>query len=77
MAAFGGRGREARALRLVRLACGGLGVDADTAWSDAHTPPAARLAAGAVLDLALRTARGDLRNGSVHVLPPVLAGAHR
>lgn len=64
---FGGRGRDARvpaaARQLVRLACGGLGVDSDTAWSDAHTPAAARMAAGCVLDLAVRTARGDLRNG--------------
>lgn len=65
---FGGRGRGAEGAgagvrQLVRLACGGLGVDSDTAWSDAHTAPAARLAAGAVLDLAVRTARGELRNG--------------
>ncbi|VVD00718.1 unnamed protein product [Leptidea sinapis] len=48
--AFGGRSRDAGgggAVRLVRLACGGLGVDADTAWSEAHTPAAARTAAGA------------------------------
>lgn len=62
-AAGGKAGAEGRAVRLVRLACGGLGVDADTAFSDAHTPPAARLAAGALLDLAVRTARGELRNG--------------
>ncbi|XP_050670008.1 histone deacetylase 7-like isoform X2 [Leptidea sinapis] len=71
--AFGGRSRDAGgggAVRLVRLACGGLGVDADTAWSEAHTPAAARTAAGAVLDLALRTARGDLRNGFAVVRPP-------
>ncbi|CAH0398143.1 unnamed protein product [Chilo suppressalis] len=54
---------------LVRLACGGVGVDADTAWAE-HTPAAARAAAGAVLDLALRTARGDLRNGFAVVRPP-------
>lgn len=69
VAVFGGRAREAGAAgaggvrQLVRLACGGLGVDSDTAWSDAHTPAAARAAAGAVLDLAVRTAKGDLRNG--------------
>lgn len=65
---FGGRARDGAAgagsvRQLVRLACGGLGVDSDTAWSEAHTAPAARVAAGAVLDLAVRTARGDLRNG--------------
>ncbi|XP_063825987.1 histone deacetylase 4-like [Ostrinia nubilalis] len=68
---FAGRGRgEGGVRQLVRLACGGVGVDADTAWSEAHTPPAARMAAGAVLDLALRTARGDLRNGFAVVRPP-------
>lgn len=75
VAVFGGRVREGGAAagsvrQLVRLACGGLGVDSDTAWSDAHTPPAARLAAGAVLDLAVRTAQGDLRNGFAVVRPP-------
>nr|XP_034832425.1 histone deacetylase 4 isoform X1 [Maniola hyperantus] len=65
----GGKG-ESRSVRLVRLACGGLGVDADTAFSDAHTPAAARLAAGALLDLATRTARNELRNGFAIVRPP-------
>ncbi|XP_075978419.1 histone deacetylase 4 isoform X6 [Anticarsia gemmatalis] len=73
VAVFGGR-REAGAAggvrQLVRLACGGLGVDSDTAWSEPHTAPAARMAAGAVLDLAVRTARGDLRNGFAVVRPP-------
>lgn len=63
-AGAGGAGGGVR--QLVRLACGGVGVDADTAWSEAHTAGAARLAAGAVLDLALRTARGELKNGLVH-----------
>ncbi|CAB3227364.1 unnamed protein product [Arctia plantaginis] len=73
---FGGRSRDGAAggagsvRQLVRLACGGLGVDSDTAWSEAHTAPAARVAAGAVLDLAVRTARGDLRNGFAVVRPP-------
>lgn len=69
---FGGRARPAdpRRLQLVRLACGGLGVDSDTAWSEQHTAAAARMAAGAVLDLALRTARGELRNGFAVVRPP-------
>ncbi|CAH0692108.1 unnamed protein product [Spodoptera exigua] len=77
VAVFGGRGAGgggAGALggvrQLVRLACGGLGVDSDTAWSDAHTPAAARAAAGAVLDLAVRTAKGELRNGFAVVRPP-------
>lgn len=64
---YGGRAREGGGAggvrQLVRLACGGLGVDSDTAWSDAHTAPAARMAAGAVLDLAFRVARNELRNG--------------
>ncbi|KAJ8731080.1 hypothetical protein PYW07_004244 [Mythimna separata] len=70
VAAFGGRGREGGVRQLVRLACGGLGVDSDTAWADAHTPAAARAAAGAVLDLAVRTAKGELRNGFAVVRPP-------
>ncbi|XP_047030407.1 histone deacetylase 4 isoform X4 [Helicoverpa zea] len=67
---FGGRGGAGGVRQLVRLACGGLGVDSDTAWSDAHTPAAARAAAGAVLDLAVRTAKGELRNGFAVVRPP-------
>ncbi|KAI5635197.1 histone deacetylase domain-containing protein [Phthorimaea operculella] len=74
VAIFGGRPRDCRvegaARQLVRLACGGLGVDSDTAWSDTHTAAAARMAAGAVLDLATRTARGELRNGFAVVRPP-------
>lgn len=76
VAVFGGRGAGGAGgalggvRQLVRLACGGLGVDSDTAWSDAHTPAAARAAAGAVLDLAVRTAKGELRNGFAVVRPP-------
>merc|ERR550517_436925 len=36
---------------LSRLPCGGLGVDTDTVWNDVHTPTAAALAAGSVIDL--------------------------
>lgn len=60
----------APARHLVRLACGGLGVDSDTTWSDHHTPQAARMAAGAVLDLAMRVAKGELKNGFAVVRPP-------
>ena len=38
----------------VRLPCGGLGVDSDTTWNDIHTPYAARMAAGCVIDLAMK-----------------------
>jgi hypothetical protein len=42
----------------VRLACGGVGVDSDTTWNDMFTPAAARFAAGCVIELALKVAKG-------------------
>lgn len=39
---------------LVRLQCGGLGVDSDTTWNELHTAPAARMAVGCVIDLAFK-----------------------
>lgn len=39
---------------LVRLPCGGLGVDSDTTWNEIHTAPAARMAVGCVIDLAFK-----------------------
>lgn len=47
----------------VRLACGGVGADGDTAWDVAGSPAAARAAAGAVANLAARIADGRLANG--------------
>lgn len=44
----------------VMLPCGGIGVDSDTTWNDIHTPSAARMAAGCVIDLAFK---GNHRNG--------------
>jgi len=38
----------------VMLPCGGIGVDSDTTWNDIHTPFAARMAAGCVIDLAFK-----------------------
>ncbi|CAG9836729.1 unnamed protein product [Diabrotica balteata] len=54
----------------VRLSCGGIGVDSDTTWNDIHTPPAARMAVGCTVDLAVRTWTGDIRNGFAIVRPP-------
>ncbi|KAL9879206.1 histone deacetylase 4 isoform 2-T10 [Glossina fuscipes fuscipes] len=54
----------------VRLSCGGVGVDLDTTWNEHHTALAARMAAGCVIDLATKTARGDLKNGFAVVRPP-------
>ncbi|XP_014285163.1 histone deacetylase 4 isoform X4 [Halyomorpha halys] len=54
----------------VRLPCGGVGVDSDTTWNDIHTAPAARMAVGSVVDLAFKTAAGDIRNGFAVVRPP-------
>jgi len=55
---------------LSRLPCGGWGVDTDTVWNDAHTPTAAALAAGSVIDLVHRVAAGSLRNGLGLIRPP-------
>jgi hypothetical protein len=38
----------------VRLECGGIGVDSDTTWNELHTAPAARMAAGCVIDLSYK-----------------------
>lgn len=38
----------------IMLPCGGIGVDSDTTWNDIHTPFAARMAAGCVIDLAFK-----------------------
>ncbi|XP_037805790.1 histone deacetylase 4 isoform X1 [Lucilia sericata] len=54
----------------VRLSCGGVGVDLDTTWNEHHTALAARMAAGCVIDLAMKTAKGDLKNGFAVVRPP-------
>ncbi|KAK3931192.1 Histone deacetylase 4 [Frankliniella fusca] len=54
----------------VRLPCGGVGVDSDTTWNELHTAPAARMAAGCVIDLAYKTATGDIKNGFAVVRPP-------
>lgn len=45
----------------VRLACGGIGIDSDTTWNELHTAPAARMAAGCVIDLAFKTYMGDIK----------------
>ncbi|VVC36540.1 Histone deacetylase domain,WD40/YVTN repeat-like-containing domain,Histone deacetylase class II [Cinara cedri] len=55
---------------LVRLPCGGLGVDSDTTWNEIHTAPAARMAVGCVMDLAFKAALGDIKNGFAIVRPP-------
>ncbi|XP_046678281.1 histone deacetylase 4 isoform X4 [Homalodisca vitripennis] len=54
----------------VRLPCGGVGVDSDTTWNELHTGPAARMAVGCVVDLAFKTATGDVKNGMAVVRPP-------
>ncbi|XP_028899986.2 histone deacetylase 4 isoform X11 [Zeugodacus cucurbitae] len=58
------------ALGFVRLSCGGYGVDLDTTWNKDHTAAAARMAAGCVIDLAFKTAKGDIKNGFAVVRPP-------
>uniref|UniRef100_A0A8D8W924 Histone deacetylase n=1 Tax=Cacopsylla melanoneura TaxID=428564 RepID=A0A8D8W924_9HEMI len=54
----------------VRLECGGIGVDSDTTWNELHTAPAARTAAGCVIDLSYKAFTGDIRNGLAIVRPP-------
>ena len=61
---------EASRVSFVRLACGGVGVDLDTTWNEHHTAAAARMAAGCVIDLAFKTAKGDIKNGFAVVRPP-------
>ncbi|XP_060679382.1 histone deacetylase 4-like [Hemiscyllium ocellatum] len=55
---------------LVMLPCGGFGVDSDTVWNEHHTPGAARLAVGCTVELALKVASGQLKNGFAIVRPP-------
>ncbi|XP_037936405.1 histone deacetylase 4 isoform X2 [Teleopsis dalmanni] len=54
----------------VRLSCGGVGVDLDTTWNEQNTASAARMAAGCVIDLVFKTAKGDIKNGFAVVRPP-------
>ncbi|GAB6026765.1 Histone deacetylase 4, variant 2 [Chamberlinius hualienensis] len=54
----------------VALSCGGVGVDSDTTWNEMHTSSAARMAAGCVIDLSLKTASLDIKNGFALVRPP-------
>uniref|UniRef100_A0A1A8N2K8 Histone deacetylase n=1 Tax=Nothobranchius pienaari TaxID=704102 RepID=A0A1A8N2K8_9TELE len=54
----------------VRLPCGGVGVDSDTIWNEVHSSSAARLAAGSVVELSFRVAKGELKNGFAVVRPP-------
>uniref|UniRef100_A0A8C3AQE7 Histone deacetylase n=1 Tax=Cyclopterus lumpus TaxID=8103 RepID=A0A8C3AQE7_CYCLU len=54
----------------VMLPCGGVGVDNDTIWNESHTSTASRMAAGSVVELACRVAKGELKNGFAVVRPP-------
>uniref|UniRef100_UPI00398F6820 histone deacetylase 4-like isoform X2 n=1 Tax=Pristiophorus japonicus TaxID=55135 RepID=UPI00398F6820 len=54
----------------VMLPCGGLGVDSDTVWNEMHSSSAARMAVGCVVDLTLKVASGELKNGFAIVRPP-------
>ncbi|KAM4563017.1 histone deacetylase 7 isoform 3-T4 [Odontesthes bonariensis] len=52
------------------LPCGGVGVDNDTIWNESHTSTASRMAAGSVVELSFRVAKGELKNGFAVVRPP-------
>ncbi|GFU59777.1 histone deacetylase 4 [Nephila pilipes] len=54
----------------VMLQCGGIGVDSDTIWNDLHTASASRMAAGCVIELAMKVAAGEIKNGFAVVRPP-------
>ncbi|XP_014675838.1 PREDICTED: histone deacetylase 4-like [Priapulus caudatus] len=54
----------------VIMPCGGLGVDSDTSWNELHTGAAARMAAGCVIELAMRVGANEVRNGFAIVRPP-------
>jgi acetoin utilization deacetylase AcuC-like enzyme len=51
----------------VMLPCGGIGVDSDTTWNDIHTPFAARMAAGCVIDLAFK-GKKNYRDGTLTIV---------
>jgi len=57
-------------LGVVRLACGGWGVDSDTIWNHLHTPTAAKVAAGSLIELVNKVGSGSLRNGFGLIRPP-------
>ncbi|GFR95173.1 histone deacetylase, partial [Elysia marginata] len=61
---------ESGSKKFCLLYCGGVGVDSDTVWNDLYTSTAARTAAGSVIELAVRVAAGDLKNGFAIVRPP-------
>ena len=44
--------RDERRKDLMRLPCGGWGADSDTIWHDVHTPNAAKIAVGSLVELA-------------------------
>ncbi|XP_042904634.1 histone deacetylase 4 isoform X2 [Parasteatoda tepidariorum] len=54
----------------VMFPCGGIGVDSDTTWNDLHTASAARMAAGCVVELAMKVATDEIKNGFAIVRPP-------
>lgn len=55
---------------LTKLECGGHGADIDTAWNEELTPGVARLAAGCVIEAAIKVAKGILMNAFAVVRPP-------
>jgi len=62
--------RSSGGLGISRLPCGGWGVDTDTVWNDIHTPTAAKIAAGCVIELVNKVGAGTLNNGLGIVRPP-------
>ena len=58
--------RGTQGLAVTRLPCGGWGVDTDTVWNDIHTPTAAKVAAGSVIELVNKGI--DINSKSVLIL---------
>ncbi|KAA0713018.1 Histone deacetylase 4 [Triplophysa tibetana] len=55
--------------------CGGLGRHHDMVWNSLSSSAALKMAVGSVIELALRVAQGELRNGFAVVRPPGLHAA--
>ncbi len=60
--------RDERRKDLMRLPCGGWGADSDTIWHDVHTPNAAKVAVGSLVEL-VNKGKVKSRAGNLHLKP--------
>ncbi|XP_051985922.1 histone deacetylase 5 isoform X2 [Xyrauchen texanus] len=56
--------------------CGGMGRDLDMVWNGNSSITTLKMAVGSVIELALRVAKGELRNGFAVVSPPGHHASH-